>query len=229
MNSPRKTREPQYHVHIDHQDERGTAQFGLHYNYVWNDDPRALVFSMSRYKFVAKMLAGRERVAELGCGDGMGARLVQQTCSHVTVTDFDPIYIDDIKQRMDPDWPLEAYVHDITAGPLPEKFDAIYTLDVMEHIPAADEPTAMQNILASLKTEGVLVVGIPSLASQEHAHPKSKEGHVNCKDGDVFKADLMRWFHNVFVFSMNDEVIHTGFFPMANYLLAVCCQPRAQD
>ena len=34
------------------------------------------------------------------------------------------------------------------------------------------------------------------------------------------------WFHTVFVFSMNDEVVHTGFFPMANYLLAVCSHKR---
>jgi hypothetical protein len=28
-------------------------------------------------------------------------------------------------------------------------------------------------------------------------------------------------FENVFVFSMNDEVVHTGFTPMAHYLLAI--------
>jgi len=25
---------------------------------------------------------------------------------------------------------------------------------------------------------------------------------------------------------MNDEVVHTGFYPMAHYLLAVCAGPR---
>jgi hypothetical protein len=30
----------------------------------------------------------------------------------------------------------------------------------------------------------------------------------------------------VFVFSMNDEVVHTGFYPMAHYLLAVACHRR---
>ena len=29
-------------------------------------------------------------------------------------------------------------------------------------------------------------------------------------------------FDNVFLFSMNDEVVHTGFHPLAHYLFAVC-------
>jgi hypothetical protein len=32
---------------------------------------------------------------------------------------------------------------------------------------------------------------------------------------------MTRYFQNVFVFSMNDEVVHTGFSPMAHYLFAM--------
>jgi hypothetical protein len=28
------------------------------------------------------------------------------------------------------------------------------------------------------------------------------------------------------MFSMNDEVVHTGFYPMAHYLLGVACHRR---
>jgi hypothetical protein len=49
---------------------------------------------------------------------------------------------------------------------------------------------------------------------------------VNCKDGEEFRALMLRYFHNVFLFSMNDEVVHTGFHKMAHYLLAVCCGKR---
>ncbi len=30
----------------------------------------------------------------------------------------------------------------------------------------------------------------------------------------------------VFLFSMNDEVVHTGFSKMAHYLLALCVTPK---
>ena len=33
--------------------------------------------------------------------------------------------------------------------------------------------------------------------------------------GETFYGDL-----NVFLFSMNDEIIHTGFYPLAHYLVA---------
>jgi hypothetical protein len=38
---------------------------------------------------------------------------------------------------------------------------------------------------------------------------------------------MERYFHAVFLFSMNDEVVHTGFAPMAHYLIAVCTGKRA--
>ncbi len=228
MKKPNKTREPQYHVHIVQRNRHGPTLLGLQASYTWHDDPKALFFSMSRYKFVSKMLAGRQNVAELGCGDGTGARLVQQTVKHLVVTDFDPIYIEDINARANVEWPLEAFVHDITKAPLPRKFDAIYTLDMMEHIHPKKEPAAIKNVIKSLKSTGAFIVGIPSLGSQKYAHPKSLEGHINCKNGEEFKSDLLKWFHNVFVFSMNDEVVHTGFFPMANYFFGICCQPKRQ-
>ncbi len=43
------------------------------------------------------------------------------------------------------------------------------------------------------------------------------------------KALLEHYFENVFLFSMNDEVVHTGYYPMAHYLFAVCCQKKVVD
>jgi hypothetical protein len=80
--------------------------------------------------------------------------------------------------------------------------------------------------VASLNDHGTLILGMPSLQSQPYASPLSKAGHVNCKDASDFRALMMEYFHHVFVFSMNDEVVHTGFSPMANYLIAVCCEQK---
>jgi len=33
---------------------------------------------------------------------------------------------------------------------------------------------------------------------------------------------MLRHFHEAFIFSMNDEVVHTGFYPLAHYLFALC-------
>jgi len=67
---------------------------------------------------------------------------------------------------------------------------------------------------------------MPSLESQRYASPQSKAGHVNCKSGPDLKKTMEEYFHSVFLFSMNDEVVHTGFYPMAQYLLALCAHPK---
>ena len=68
--------------------------------------------------------------------------------------------------------------------------------------------------------------GSPSLESQAYASAGSKAGHVNCKSGSELKELFLKFFHNVFLFSMNDEVVHTGFYKMAHYLFAIGCCKR---
>lgn len=221
------TKEKQYNELLKIKEEAGIAPLGIMANQVWHDDPRRLTFMLARCKFVSKMLSGKNKVAELGCGDAFASRVVQQEVKNLHVYDFDPIFIEDINARQSQKWPLTAHVHDILDGPLKEApFDGIYSLDVMEHIPEAKENLYLTHLKQSLAPHGVLIIGMPSLESQAHASPQSKEGHINCKSGKVLKAVLEKHFHTVFLFSMNDEVVHTGFYPMAHYLFAVCCEAR---
>jgi 2-polyprenyl-3-methyl-5-hydroxy-6-metoxy-1,4-benzoquinol methylase len=224
-----ETREPQYQRCVELRDTEGQAALGLMSNQTWHDDPRRLVFVLSRYKFVAKMLSGQGHVLEVGCADAFGTRIVQQEVGTLTAVDFDPVFIADARARMDRHWPFECLVHDLVAGPVPGQFDAAYSLDVLEHIAPENEVAFLTNLTASLAPHGTLIIGTPSLQSQAHASPASREGHVNCKDAPALRELLSRFFHNVFLFSMNDEVVHTGFTPMANYLLALCCGPKVAD
>lgn len=207
-------------------DAIGVARLGIMNNQVWHQDPKRLVFTLARYKFVAKMLKGRRSVIEYGCGDGFGARIVQQEVGALTLTDFDPLFVADIRERMTTPWICETQVLDLLAGPCDGAFDAAYCLDVLEHIPAELEDRFLTHAKAPLTPHGVLIVGMPSLSSQAYASPESRAGHVNCKHGEDLRAVMARHFHNVFMFAMNDEVVHTGFFPMAHYLIAVACSKR---
>ena len=220
------TNEVQYSRCIELKKEFGLSSLGLMTNQVWYDDPRRLTFLLARYKFVAKMLSGRKTVGEVGCGDAFGTRIVQQEVGSVTVYDFDPIFIEDVRSRHIDQWPLKAVIHDILSGPLPHRHEGIYSLDVLEHIASMDEDDYVLNLCRSLTRNGVLIIGTPSAESQLHASPLSKAGHVNCKSGKQLKALLDQYFSRVFLFSMNDEVVHTGFYPMAHYLFAICTGVR---
>jgi len=218
-------KEAQYDFLLDQEAAAGSERLGLMTSHVWRDDPRRLCIMLARYKFVAKMLAGSPAVLEIGCADAFGTRLVRQEVSRVVATDFDPEFIERNRARDEGRWGVDYRVHDLLAGPLAEGFDGIYALDVIEHIPAADEERFVGNMAASLGRHGVCIVGTPSLESQVHASPASREGHVNCKDAPGLRRLFRGFFRNVFIFSMNDEVVHTGFTPMAHYLFALCCGP----
>lgn len=216
------TKEAQYGIVFDVIEKHGVAKLGIMINESWNQDPKRALFVLARYKFVAKMLSGRKHVLEIGCADAFGTRLVQQEVEQVTAVDFDPVFIDDVKSRANPAWPLNTFVHDLIKGPVPGTYDGAFCLDVFEHIPKEHEITFIQNLIASLTPGGAAIIGIPSIESQTYASEQSKAGHVNCKSGKDFKLFLQSYFKNVFLFSMNDEVVHTGFYPMAHYLLAIC-------
>ena len=224
-----RTIEQQYDGHIELKNTKGLTKLGVEKNANWHTDPRRLAFVLSRYKFVSKMLSGKKHVLEVGCGDGFPIRIVLQEVDSVHGIDIDPLFINDAQERFDDKWPFTCSVHDMVSGPVAGKFDAAYSLDVLEHIPKEHERNFIKNIVASLTEDGVLIVGMPSLESQEYASPLSKIGHINCKSGPEFKSLMLEYFNHVFMFSMNDEVVHTGYFPMSQYLFALCVGKKEQS
>ena len=73
--------EPHYRDRMELIKKRGIERLGLTTSWAWHDDPRHLLFSLSRYKFVAKLFTGCERVLEIGCADGFSTRIVAQQVS----------------------------------------------------------------------------------------------------------------------------------------------------
>src|SRR5437763_15991839 len=94
-----KTREPQYQVQVTIRETEGIESLGLTTNQVWRDDPRHLLFILARSKFVAKMLSGKERVLEVGCGDAFGSRIVLQEVGSLCEIDFDPFFVSVVNHR----------------------------------------------------------------------------------------------------------------------------------
>lgn len=212
------TKEEQY----SNVDQYPDTKLGVMTNQVWHDDPKRVVFVLSRYKFVAKMLSGKKRVLEVGCADAFGSKIVSHEVDELVVTDYDAYFIEGVKARGENGWHSDAKVHDILDGPFGKDYDAAFCLDVFEHIAPEKEHVILENLKLSVADQGVVIIGIPSLESQSYASPKSIKGHVNCKSGDEFKHLLEQHFTHTFLFSMNDEVVHTGFYPMAHYLFALC-------
>jgi 2-polyprenyl-3-methyl-5-hydroxy-6-metoxy-1,4-benzoquinol methylase len=198
---------------------------GLMSGHTYLSDSKRLTFTLARYKFVSKMFVGFEKVLEVGCADAFGTPLVLNEVKHIVACDFDRMFIEDARLNHPFSENIDFRVHNMIEGPMDTKFEGVFSLDVLEHIDRKNEDKFMRNIAASLTKNGTCIIGMPSLESQIYASEISKLGHVNCKKGSELKLFLSSYFQRVFMFSMSDEVVHTGFQPMSQYLLALCCFP----
>lgn len=216
-------RELQNQSQIDTYLQKGPATMGPWTSHIWRTDPRHLSFLLARYKFCAKMLQGKSDVLEVGCGDAFGTPIVLQTVRTVHCIDFEPLVLAEAEKHMQTEFVNRCAfaVHDMTLAPLKQKFDAAYLLDVIEHIPPSIEAQFMSNICASLKPDAICILGTPNVEASRYASAASAAGHVNLKSAEKMRSMLSDFFHNAFVFSMNDEVVHTGYYPMAQYLIGI--------
>ena len=79
----------------------------------------------------------------------------------------------------------------------------------------------MESILKNIQEYGMCIIGTPNITSAEYQSEASKIGHINLYSYDRIKNLMNEYFHHTFMFSMNDEVVHTGFGSMAHYIFAV--------
>jgi 2-polyprenyl-3-methyl-5-hydroxy-6-metoxy-1,4-benzoquinol methylase len=185
-------------------------------------DPRLIGFIAARHKFVAKILEGKN-VLEIGCQEGFGTLFVAPYVKSITAIDFYEPFIDGFAKHTAPHAPnCRAYLHDITKSAVQNSFEGAFALDVLEHIDPNLEPEFWNNVSLSVTQDATVIVGMPSLESQAYASEASRVGHVNCKTGQELRTNALRYFTNVFLFSMNDEMLHIGFPQMSHYIFAVC-------
>jgi len=217
-----RTRERQYQVQIDVGQKRGYVPMGPTASHIFRTDPRRLGILLARYKFCAKMLTGKRHVLEAGCGDSFGTNVVLQEVDAVHGIDFDPVFVDWCRDQATREGLNATYeVVDLTVDRPTGEFDAAYSLDVIEHIEQQREAEFMTNLCAAMKPNGVVIIGTPNETAAPYASEWSQRGHINLKRHDELRALMEQYFENIFIFSMNDEVVHTGFYPMAHYLFAM--------
>jgi 2-polyprenyl-3-methyl-5-hydroxy-6-metoxy-1,4-benzoquinol methylase len=220
----RTPREKQYQKNLDDHEVQGPVELGLMASHLWRTDPRHLAFTLARYKHVAKLLHGKKSALEIGCGDGFASGIVQQEVSQVHGLDFDPHFVESAQKTWEGNDAFHFFVEDMLSDSLQpqRKYEAIYSLDVIEHITPDQEDSFLRNARKFLQPDGVAIIGSPTLESQEYASKWSKEGHVNCKSGYQLKTLLEKYFKQVFLLGMNDETLHTGYSKMVHYNLVIC-------
>jgi 2-polyprenyl-3-methyl-5-hydroxy-6-metoxy-1,4-benzoquinol methylase len=193
---------------------------GLHYTHMVRHDPKKLLFVLSHYKFAAKLIGEGKSVLDVGCSEGLGSCILAEKAKRVWGIDFDEEAIDNAIENFSSN-KIRFIAGDIMKIERIGVFDAVVAFDVIEHIYPSKEKKFMDSLSKNLIHGGVYVIGTPNKTAKKYASKTSEEGHINLYTHDKLRILMKRYFNQVFIFSCNDEVIHTGFYPMAQYLIAV--------
>jgi len=199
-------------------------ELGPYFSHLFRDSPRRVLFTLAYYKFAAKMIGKNKRVLDLGCNEGLGTWLVAKECGFARGVDLDEEAITAAKIN----WPNNPSVEFSCSNFLEEQgsgdWDAVINFDVIEHILPQNVDSFWSFVSSSLKHDGIAIIGTPSLNSQQYSSPASKTGHVNVYSEDRLHTEMSDYFNHVFFFAGNDEVVHTGYLPMAQYFIGMGCK-----
>ncbi len=187
-------------------------------------------FMLARYKFVAKLLRHVDclKVMEIGCSEGLGAIMIEQNTDLKMYfgIDMDGDAINWAKNNVVS--PKAQFVEGdfLTTQVRDESYDAVYSLDVIEHINPDDEGEFLRKCSNILSDKGTLIIGTPNITMNPFASDSSKIAHINLYDQDRLYKSLSSYFNNVYIFNMNDEIVNVGFDKMACYIIGVACNKK---
>jgi cyclopropane fatty-acyl-phospholipid synthase-like methyltransferase len=195
-------------------------RFGEHWSFNFRNDPKRLGFVLSRYKFSAKMACRKGgTILELGCSEGIGATILSELAEKYVGVDLDRAAIESAHKNLEN--PKYSFLYDDFLEKKYGDFNAVISLDVVEHIHPEFEDQYFNTVHKNLTESGICVIGTPNITFAPYASKASQLGHVNLYSQEKLANVMKKYFHTVFSFGMNDEIMHTGFPAMANYLLCV--------
>ncbi len=221
MEQKKISQEEAYHLGTDHQFIDSLA-LGPWTSYSLLHDPKHLGFVLARYKFCAKMFDGMHRVIEVGCGDAFGTPIVASHVREVLAIEPDARHVASNKARL-----FQVKNIDFRQGAIqdlniaPRSFDGAFSIDVIEHLEEDLNDPFLSAQAGILKQDGVCIIGTPNVTASAYASERSRVQHINLHSQRTLQALMSKYFHRVFMFGMNDEVLHTGFASMCHYIFGM--------
>ena len=185
-------------------------------------DPLMTSIKLARFKFVAKMLSPNDRVLDLGCGTGYCSYFYSLVAKEVVGVDL----FSDVPQAQQR-YPVKNLrfvkgdVLDLPVEITSDRFDAVVSTDVIEHFTREDGERIVASSFNLLSDRGMMIVGTPSKFSSAYRSAHSRAGHLHEYEPDELRELCGRYFKRTLMFSMNDEIVHTGFSKLAWFIFVL--------
>lgn len=170
---------------------------------------------LARYMFVVRQLKSTDRLLEIGCGTGYGARLLADHCQSVSATDAETGLGEYWEKYNKPNLNLSPT--------MPEcRFDVVVCFEVIEHIEEEKAGEFLQKIKDRMTDSGVAFISTPRALPFEMRSRNRQLEHPKEYSPTEFRELLEKQFSRVFLFGQNDAIISTQNPEMAWNLVAIC-------
>jgi len=189
----------------------------------FSENPLMSMIKLARFKFAAKMLSTDDIVLDLGCGNGFSSYFFSFYAKEVLGVD---LYSDipAASERFVAD--NLCFIKEDILTPssriTSKRFTVVTAIDVIEHFYREDGEKIIRNYSELLTDNGMMVIGTPNKFSKMYRSEKSKQVHFYEYEPDELKKLCDRYFGRTILFSMNDELVHTGFNKLAWFLFILC-------
>lgn len=201
-----------------------SIRFGPYYTSNINLDIKHLPITLARYKFINKLFRFKENYSllELGCSEGIGCSFFIQAknCSSYQGVDFDDKAISFAKTAYTNK--KINFIEDDFLNKQYGIYDIVISIDVIEHINQKKEKEFLNTIYNNLDSNGTAIIGTPNISMAPHTSEANRLAHINLFSQERLYHLCKNKFHSVYIFNMNDEIIHTGMDEMSCYMFAIC-------
>ena len=168
------------------------------------NDPKSLLFHLSRCKFAMRMATKDRAVLELGCEIGIGASVLGEMAKSYLGVDRNPRDIEIAKKNIV--GPKHSFLCDEYIGKKYGVFDSVIAFDVLNKIESGRMRLFLDGVLSQLSSNGIFILGL------------SVDGGCSAAEiGDKLRLN----FFQVWTFGMNGEILHTN--PENGYSIFLCC------
>ena len=193
-------------------------------SWFYNKQSHILHF-LSYYKFASKLIGKEKRVLDVSCSEGLGSYILGKECGFAQGLDQDQEAIRSAQSNFSEDFIKFDSLDFLKMSGKPE-WDAIIHLGMTDPILPETGDALLEVTCLNLKPEALTIVCTPSQIANEFNSIALEKGQERFYYHESLEETMKRFFEFVFLFAVNDEVIHTGLMPLARYYIAVGCKKR---
>lgn len=177
---------------------------------------------LARYRFAAAFIKRTDAVVDIGCGAGLGSRLMADCAARVCGVDHDPEAIRHCMAAYEEANLQFELVHSDDLGLGVEGYDVAVMMDVLQHVPRDCGEVAVARIKRGLPEKGLFICSTPRMTLEGFQRRRRAYGHIHEYTYDEFRGLLAKYFDRVAIFSQLEGAILPAAPEVGCDFVAVC-------